>query len=346
MTSPRLQPQYQTWFTYLCRNFVARVKSIPEVAMVAVQPFNDSGLPDFFVLLDDLQPAEESLARYRVTLAVLNLRWQYTNPWLLDYYFLNLQDYRSENADVSWRDFLSPTETVIYTRTGQPFDMRVPYWAGAAAGMFGCACLGLFTAVSNRNGTSNFLSDGLQAILYLLPFLFLAGLISARCTARAFNKANVWSNGEGVFNTWLEAMIESGLTTGGVLGIIVLLPLFIGFQPSLLGGLSNNLPDIKHSFWWELTPPLNLLAYFNSSTTLNLFTGLSIGLIFGFGLALLTGWVVRRWILASPLQASTPLNDKVSVFLLKYLSLAITFSGLFLACYSLWPLPAIYSPRY
>ena len=313
--------------------------------MVAVQPHNESGLPDFFVLLDDMQPATQSTARYRVTQAVLNLRWQYANPWLLDYYFLNLEEYRPENAEVSWRDFISEAETIIYVRHEQPFDMRIARWSGAAAGMAGCAALILLVALSNRTNPGSILNVSWQIAMFLLPILLVAGLLASACTLRSFTRASLWSNGEGVSSTWTEALIESGLIVGGTSGLLVALPGMLGFQSDFWGSFGNigSPVEVRQGLSWQLPSPLNWLAYFNSTSILFVFSGLVLGLITGFGIAITTGWLLRRWAIANPLRSDTPVVESNSSLLLKYLSLAITFVALFLACYSLWPLQSLYS---
>ena len=338
----KIQPQYQVWLNLLCRNLVIRLRSVPEVTLVAVQPFNESGLPDFFVLLDDAQPAESSAARYRVTQAVLQLRSQYANPWLLDYYFLNLEDYRPENAQVSWREFISPTETIIYVRHAQPFDMRIARWGGAAAGMLGCALITLLVTVSNRTSPGNILSAGWQAILFMLPLLLIAGILTAGCTERCFAQASLWSNGEGVTSAWNEAMVESGLLVGSAVGLLITLPRMIGIKSDFLINFGTNLPNARASLAWYLPPPLNLIAYLHSAALLYLFSGLVIGLMCGFIISLATGWLVRRWAIANPLRPETPLTEARQTQALKYLALAVTFASLFFACYALWPLPGIY----
>ena len=346
MTNTKLQPQYQTWLNLLCRNMVARVKTIPEVVMVAVQPHNESGLPDFFVLLDDMQPATQSTARYRVTQTVLNLRWQYANPWLLDYYFLNLEEYRPENANASWRDFINEAETIIYVRNDQPFDMRIAQWSGAAAGMLGCAALTLLVTISNRSSSGSILNEGWQIALFLLPLLLVAGLLASACTLRSFSRASfLWSNGEGVSSTWTEALIESGLVVGGISGLLITLPGIFGFQSDFLGnfGGTGNAIEVRQSLSWQMPSPLNWLAYFNSTSGLFVFSGLVLGLITGFSIAVTTGWLLRRWAIANPLRSDTLLVESNPLVWLKYLSLAITFVALFLACYALWPLQSLYS---
>ncbi len=345
VANTKLQPQYQAWLNLLCRNMVARLKTIPEVVMVAVQPHNESGLPDFFVLLDDMQHATQSTARYRVTQAVLNLRWQYANPWLLDYYFLNLEEYRPENASVSWRDFISEAETIIYVRSDQPFDMRIVRWSGAAAGMLGCAALTLLVTISNRTNPGSILNAGWQITLFLLPLLLVAGLLASACTLRSFMRTSLWSNGEGVSSTWTEALIESGLVVGGTSGLLVALPGMLGFQSDFLGnfGGPGNSIEVRQGLSWQLPSPLNWLAYVNPTTVLFVFSGLVLGLITGFCIAISTGWLLRRWAIAHPLRSDTPLVESTVITVLKYLSLAITFVALFLACYALWPLQSLYS---
>ena len=302
MTSSGTQNQYQVWLNHLCRNFIARIKSIPEVEMVTVQSANESGLPDFFVLLDDPSPDETSLARYRVTDAVLNLRWQYRNPWLLDYYFVNLEQYRDENPDVSWQQFLSPTETVIYAKHGQPFDLSGVKWAAVAAGMLGCAFICLLATVSNRTGSTNLFGE-VQTLFYILPLLLLVGIIASFCVIHVFQKSNLWSNGEGVMSSWLEGLVQSGVIGGIAAGLAVTFPLLASTKIDFLTDFSYSLYDDTSHLAWNLPPPLNLLAFLNTGVLLTAFTGLLSGLIVSFCLALPSGWLVRRWVLAHPLAS-------------------------------------------
>lgn len=336
--NPKLGPQYQTWLNLLCRNFVARVRLIPEVVMVSVQPYNDSGLPDFFVLLDDSEPAEQSSARFRVTSAVLGLRWQYANPWLLDYYFLNLQDYREENATVSWREFVSPSETIIYVRDGQPIDMRLVRWAGTVAGMASCTVVGLLIAAGNHTSPGNLLKAGLPAMLFLLPLVLVAGWLTRCCTERAFGRGNLWSNGENFNSSWMEALVESGIATGSITALLALIPINSGFSLDFLGDFGSNATTIHQSTFWSLPVPLDLLAYFNPSSLVAIAIGLVSGLVMGFFIATSTGWLVRRIVAANRITQDTPATEPRLVVLFRFVSLAITFMALFFACYALWPI--------
>jgi hypothetical protein len=310
---------------------------------VAIQPYNESGLPDFFVLLDDLQPAEASQARYRVTQAVLNLRWQYANPWLLDYYFLNLEQYRADNPNVSWHDFVTTTETIIYVRADQPLDVRISRWAGAAAGMAGCVAVALLLAIANRASASNLLTEGLQAVLFLFPVLLLAGVLASLCTQRSFRRAGLWSNGEAVFNAWTEALVESGVLIGGTLSILATVVFQAGFLPDFLAIDPDALPGVRESYFWQAPPPISAFSYINPTSILAFLVGLVVGLISGFLLAISTGWLVRRWVSNQPLTQTTPRFETRRTYLFKYLSLAVTLAAFFFACYCLWPAGSTFS---
>lgn len=334
----QIGPQYQTWLNLLCRNFAARVRVIPEVVMVSVQAYNESGLPDFFVLLDDSQPTEQSSARFRVTSAVLGLRWQYANSWLLDYYFLNLQDYREDNPDVSWRDFVTPTETIIYVRNAQPIDMRLVRWAGTIAGMAACTIIGLIVAAGNHTSPGNLLRAGLPAMLYLLPLILVAGWLTSKCTERAFQRGNIWSNGENFNSSWMEALVESGVVAGSVTAILALIPIYSGVPLDFLGDFASNVTTMHQSVFWSMPVPLSLVAYFNPSTLVAVTIGLVSGLVTGFFIAIATGWLMRRLVAANRLTQDTPIKDVRLIVLLRFISLAITFIALFFACYALWPI--------